>query len=263
MPLLNALDFTVGPNFSVRYRASAEPQEVFITAELSSAAYMHITNALLTTEQAAEFGVTGSDCFAPALGRAQPLANARDGRRVTATIEVAGFAPVAVRRLVEELRAIGMTTPIASLEIVGALPLDDSNLSITEHHVRAWLDDTTAYVKQWPHLSFPVVRRDVDTKGVSARVAFAAAPADDRRKNVQTRFLAWRNFVSSYVSPAGTYVPQQLGQTMPKYAWKASEIVMRIPEFERTRGPSADALVNMLQRMHEEVAPIAEVELKF
>jgi hypothetical protein len=209
-------------------------------------------------------GQAGSDVFAPAAGKAkfsnQPANNAKEH---SFGFEVQGMAPIMMRLVIERLRSVGGDVPLKALEITGDLAPDGTDRSVTEKDAKRWLDDPEAYPKQWSKLTFPFEDEDLDARGISIRLTFAAAPTKEQLTHIRARLLGWTNLVNHYVSPAGEFVPIKMGPTLPKFVEAKRELTAGIELFERTRGPARAVLLNTLQRMHEDVLPIAAALLKF
>jgi hypothetical protein len=266
MPLLNVLEFTK-KNLAVSYRASEKPQDLHVDVELSRPRQTLDLNTIQSLGLDMGSGAAGSDVFPPSAGTADllaptgPLPKATKKHRIT--YRVASIAPIYVRLLVEQLRAIAETEPLAGMQITGDLPLDATPLSVNEATVRKWLDDPAAYPKRWPKLAYRHEVEELDAKGVSARVRFARDVPPAFRKEMQFFFLGWRNIVVNYVSPEGEFIRQKLGPTVPKCAGTKREVTMSIEDFEHTRRPSADLLLNMLQKVHDEKLPIESAVLQF
>jgi hypothetical protein len=266
MPLLNALDFAAD-RLLVSYRASPEPQNVTLHFELKGASNGQPI-AFFAIWSQIHLGMAGSDVFAPtACDATRPHGKFLSQGRVTpkeykvVLTDVRGVAPIHLRLLIERLRMVGGNTELASLDIRGDLPVDESPLSVSERQVRQWLDDPAAYPRRWPKLSFPVEEKEFTGKGVSAHIGFADAPDDQKKADLEMRVLEWRNAAVNYVSDDGEFVPQKLGPTMPKVVWKKSEAVASIELFEHAREPSMNLLLNVLERAHHEIGPITHVTL--
>ena len=266
MPLLNWLEFTK-TNLTVRYRANQEPQRLTIDIKLQGRPNIPpAPTAILALARYINRGMAGSDIFAPGAGAAKHLVRVDPtkawGPDYHCEIEVASVAPIYLRTIVEELRGAGDQQPIASLSIVGDLGLDDTHLSVDEARCRGWLDDVAAYPRPWPKLSFSFDEKSLGGQGITVRITFAKLLTIEARAELQERILGWNNMVGNYVTPDGKFERFKLGQTMPKYAATKRELTFRIELFERTRGPSRDLLLNMMQRFHEEILPVEHIELK-
>jgi len=266
MPLLNALDFAAD-RLLVGYRASLEPQNLTVHFTLK-APTGGATSTFPSLCSYMNTGMAGSDVFAPTAGGVEPPSPhlMRDGRIAPDEYKVVlkgvrGVAPIFIRQIVEIMRGVGRVVELSSLDIRGELPTDASDMSVTERGVRQWLEHPLAYPRRWPKPSFVVEEKDFEGRGVSARIAFAEAPDDVQRQELQTRILGWRNLANYYVSPEGKFVSHSLGPTLPKIVFKKTEAVASIEQFHNTRGPAMDILVNVLERAHHEVVPITRVVL--
>jgi hypothetical protein len=267
MPLLNELDFSRDA-LAVSYRASPDPQKVTIHFRTQRPLVIEDSIAVLVLTKMARLGMAGSDLFDPRAGHSpRPSPKVVKESRVAPgeyrlTLEMAAVAPIFMRIMVEHLRAVGKTVPLASLSILGELPTDATPMSATERDVKRWLDDAKAYPKRWPTISFPVEIEEPELRGLSVRMSFGGKTDKSVQNELESRLLAWRNMVVNYVSPTGGFVRQQLGPTVPTYAWKKGELSCGIELFEHTRGPSVDILLNMLERVHAEVVPLRHALVK-
>jgi hypothetical protein len=267
MPLLNALEFA-RDHLAVSYRASPDQQTLTVHFRLEGPEVKPTNTSILALCHEIEFGMGGSDVFAPMAGRAPapPPTFLKDGfvgpNEYRFTLEVASVAPIFLRIFVERMRAVGRDFPLASLSITGALPCDTGPMSVNERNVIGWLDDPLAYPRRWPKVSFPFDIEEGPSKGVSIQISFAGPVKKEARHEIETRLLFWRNLVVGYVSPNGEFVRQQLGPTLPRYAWKKGALGCGIERFDHTRGPSVDVLLNMLERVHAAIIPLQRVVIR-
>jgi hypothetical protein len=265
MPILNWLEFTE-KKLAVSYRASAEPQQVDIDLVLNHVA--GVPRAWTSISSIVGYingGMGGSDVFAPSAGQAELLTPFQEkgvrGPKYHYKLRMASAAPIFIRTIVEELRGAGWQEPIKSLKIIGSLPTDASDLSVTETRVRDWLEDPTAYARRWSKLGFAARQEDKGAAGVTFRMVFGKPLTVALKGKLRDRVLSWHNMSDLYVNPAGKFERIKLGQALPRYAFTKREMTVRIERFDRTHEPASALLVNMLQRVHDELIPIGNVEL--
>ncbi|MGK3983610.1 hypothetical protein WME99_11280 [Sorangium sp. So ce136] len=266
MPLLDALDF-VKTDLIVRYRGSAEPQELSIDVKLARKAGKErapqIIRPLIDT---IAFGAAGGAEFAPWLGEAELLSGPWDppeslGPNLSYRLRIAAVSPLFMRSMVENLREVGFRSKVKSMSILGSLAPDASPLSVHEGHVRAWLDDPTAHCSAWPEVPFPLKTRRTD-ETAEFRVVLAKGLTPKLREDLETLSYIWMNSVDDYVDEEGEQVElHRLDQRMPAFGRTKTEFRASFKEFLHVREPSRAVLSNMLVRFHHRVAKIAEAEI--
>jgi len=268
MPLVNRLDF-VQHGLSVAYRASPDPQELYVDViaegppRAGPMAHWCI-EAVIDTINA---GGAGGAIFSPGYGfaalRSGPTTPAEaSGERYVWMLTVRGVAPLFMRNIVEEMRRAGMDRPIRAMAIAGSLPLNDSAASVTEAQVRAWIADPTAYLEAWPQPGFPVSLAEADP-GALVRVELAGPISPPLRLELERISVLWINAVRNYPSRLGGDVSMiDVGKVLPVFAQTRKEFRARYQEHQFLREPSQALMVNLLQRFHEQVAPIASVEIR-
>jgi hypothetical protein len=264
MPIVFNLDF-VSTGLSVRYRASDAPQLVRLDVSLEQPAFDSAVPVIVNTfVRAIGAGAAGGAVFHPGVGSAKVLSgidigdDGEEGPDYAYELEIAGASPHFVRCIVDDMCAASGETKLRSLSLTGSLPLDEGPLSVREPQVKAWLDDPAAYPEQWPSPGFLVVAKEV-ARGMSLRVAFADPMTDEVYDTVARAFRSWQHAVHHYVNIPGT----RLGgmDRDAQYGRKKFEFLAATPDFDYTRKPTRDALVNVLVKLHEQVARIAEVEI--
>jgi hypothetical protein len=149
MPFLNKLEF-VEKSLSVSYRGSLEPQTLDISADVPWPLHdmfgdmgpLCVQYFILQVNR----GLFGGTEFAPTDGKAELLEGPKPKRVPPQVsdyhwvIQLSGVTPVALRVLIEELRmAPGRIIPLNGLTLRGSLQLDNSELSVREGEVAAWL----------------------------------------------------------------------------------------------------------------------------
>ncbi|WP_437765659.1 hypothetical protein WMF27_28740 [Sorangium sp. So ce281] len=266
MPLLDALDF-VKTDLVVRYRASAEPQELSIDVKLARKAGKErapqIVASLIDT---ITFGAAGGAEFAPWLGDAELISGPWDppeslGPSLSYRLRVAAASPLYIRSMVENLRGVGFRSKVKSMSILGSLAPDASPLSVHEGHVRAWLDDPTAHCGAWPEVPFPLKTRRTD-ETAELRVVLAKGLTPKLREDLEVLSYAWLNAVDDYVDEDGEQVDlHRIDLRFPTFGRTKTEFRASFKEFLHVREPSRAVLSNMLVRFHHRVAKIAEAEI--
>jgi len=271
MPLLNMMDFAES-HLAVRFRASIEPQEVDIyvkTAGRSQERNAGADMAVLASQ--VRYGVAGGSRFEPARGLWERLSGvaAPDkgpeafGPEYRWKCRVAAIDPLFLRSVAEGLRSCGWApdNPVEEMSIVGQLPLDDSDLSVTETQVRAWLDDPTAYVGEWPNPGFPIDHKEATGTGVALRVKLQRAATSEELDWLNGCAHAWVNTLSNYVSEDGKQIRFEFG-LLPRVSRSKLGLSAHYKEFRWTRGPARAVIINTLARYHVTYAPIERVELR-
>lgn len=266
MPLISRLDFVQQGGLRVAYRASPAPQELTIDVTTTGVPHKGVANwyfqAIIDDINA---GAAGGSIFAPSQGFAElvsgPVYDA-DALRPDhhAVIRVAGVAPLFLRTVVEELRWAGAEMPTTHLSIQGSEPLDQSPLSVREHHVRAWLDDPSAYLEPWPSPGIKVQMNDLRS-GAALRVVTESPITPPIRDELEQLSVRWLNAVRNYVSDDGAEPDVNIAKMLPAYGQGKSEFRARYGQFLYTREPSRATIANMLARFHERVAPLVEAEV--
>ncbi len=267
MPLVNRLDFARS-NLALAYRASPEPQQLYLDvvarappAEVPMAHWC-IAQLLDTINS----GGAGGAVFSPSQGFARCLTGPQtpaeaSTHRYQWTLEIAAVAPRFMRNFVEELRRAGMEQPITAMRIAGALPPDRSPLSVTEHEVRAWLDDPTAYLEAWPTPGFPVTFTETN-EGALLRIELGERITPALRLELERVCVLWINSMRNCAAELGGDVSLiDVGKVLPVFAQTKVELRARYGEFLYLRAPAQAMIVNLLQRFHDEVAPLAALEV--
>ncbi len=262
MPLVNHLEFT-GHSLSVAYKASPTPQELLIAIETTgTAGFPSSSNVILDVAECINAGAAGSADFHPTVGSCEILDEPLDpsGPSYTFRLLVAGVSPVYVRTIVEKLRAVGWDEVVTSMSIAGSLPLDGTPMSVREAHVRAWLDDASAYPVMWPEVPFAL--KSTYATGAGFCVVPQGPLNAAVKQELEALAVRWLNAVSEYVDTDGDYVPVEFdSKYLPTFGRTRTEFRAAYERFRHTLGPSRAALVNMFIRFHFTVAPLAEVEI--
>jgi hypothetical protein len=266
VPLLSRLDFVARGGLSVAYRASPTPQEVSIDVVTSGIPVKGTANwqirALVDTINA---GGAGGSVFPPSQGFAEMLSGPRfdsDALRPDhhIVLRVAAVAPLFLRSIVEDMRYVGVHHPVTDVRITGSLPLDPGPLSVREAHVRAWLDDPSAYLDRWPTPGFPLSFSDL-REGAALRVVLASNLTPGLRERLEQLSIRWLNAIRNNVSYDGREVVINPGKVLPAFGQGKTEFRAGYAELPFAREPAQAVLANLLTRFHEQVAPIAEAEI--
>ena len=172
------------------------------------------------------------------------------------------LAPRYIGFMVEELRRCGFDVPVLGISILGELPIDQSNLSITEAHVKSWLDDPHAYPRAWPAPPFPVTiaPRSDPLTDAWFRVALADPVTPEIRDALELEAVVWMNASRNYVTRAGLEYYVDPNITLPTCAQALREFRARYKEFRYCEDAGA-LLINMMVRFHAVTAKVVELEL--
>lgn len=253
----------------IRYRASADPQRVDIHVRTTGAMPVAVEYGRVFMRRVIdtiELGAAGGSLFDPAAGSAKLVAAPPEGEALGPdyvwSAEVAGVSPRALRTMVEHLRhSGGGFFPVTSMSITGSLPTDRSELSVTEEEVKRWLRDPEAYIDAWPEPGFPVTPREVSS-GAAIRVTLADEITPELSDALRTALIAWVNVTSEYVADTGEHI--RVGNSwemLPVFGMGRHELRARYRQFPRRKGPSRDALVNMIARFHRTTAKVEELSV--
>jgi hypothetical protein len=250
--LLAKLEY-VHKNLSVAYRSSLERQRIDIqmTSSEMSSAYVQ----MLALVRHINSGAASGSEFPPESSFAKIIRDTPDknGPNYDWQLEIAGMSPKFIRQFVERLRGVSRKGYAMSLAIRGSFALDESPLSVTEREVIAWLDDPNAYPGAWPSPGFPV-EREFPPKGASVRVRLAGKANKKILSGFRNVLAIWSNLTLEFFDAKG----EQMGRSdfNPSIAASGVELSARYGIFDRVREPSAAALINLLGRLHHDVAPI-------
>jgi hypothetical protein len=266
MPLLDRLDFAKSA-LTVRYRASAEPQELSIDVKLARRASEECAPQIIRRQiDVISFGAAGGAEFAPWQGNAELLSGPWDppqslGPSLSYRLRIAAVSPRYVRTMVEHLRECGAKAKVQAMNIVGSLPLDASELSLSEEQVRRWLDAKTAYPGAWPEVPFPLHTRRTD-ETAEFRVVLGKSLTPKLREDLEMLSFLWLNTVTDYVNEDGERVElYRIDKRFPTFGRTKTEFRATYKEFLHVRDPSRAVLSNMLVRFHHRIAPIVEAEI--
>ena len=267
MPLLNDLDF-VRDHLSVAYRGSETPQELTIRVRVTEARRGAFgPRFIVTLRDLILCGAAGGHHFSPATGAAELLSGPEypegEGPEFEWILRVDGVSPLFLRSVVEALRLSGgWENPVIEMSLFGSLPLDASELSVNEAHIKAWLDDPLAYVQEWPTPGFPISEREAF--GASLRIRLADKLDKASQDLLQAACLQWIAGTYNYMNLHGEPIldaPERLSRLMPKFAVTKRELRAFYEEFTRSRVPARAVIVNLLTRFHLTVCPIEDVQL--
>ncbi|MEZ4447375.1 MAG: hypothetical protein R3B72_50330 [Polyangiaceae bacterium] len=266
MPLLERLDYVAQGGLRVAYRASPTVQDldVLIVARgvpSKGAANWYLQNLV----DVVNAGGAGGSLFPPSNGfmemTAGPTSDAEALRADhRATFRVASVAPLFLRTIVEDLRYVNVEEPVVELSIAGSLPVDDTDLSVTERDVRGWLDDPLAYLPAWPSPGFPIDFDD-PREGAGLRIVLEDPITPALRDALEELSVRWLCAIRNYVGFDGREVEPNPGLQLPRFGQGRREFRAAFDEFRWARQSSRDVIVNLLTRFHERVARIAEVEV--
>ncbi len=262
--MLPGLEFAPS-TLSVSYRASHEPQTLSIALSLRQQPVVPWGPAAMPLLcEVASSGGAGGGVFAPSAGRATirqgPNAMGPDAldTEYRWDLEVASVDPLFMRTIVERLSLPDDFWLVTKMSLFGSLALDDTDMSVSEGRVVRWLDDPTAYPKQWPELPFKLVEREVH-RGAGVRLVLGQ-PTDHDTMLAFTRTIELFNqaiikFVNTSLDAVG------LTDATPRISRSANELTAGYDAFDFVHGPARATLLNMLVRFHEQVAPVREAHI--
>lgn len=264
MPIVPNLDFTRS-DLRVAYRGSLEPQIVGLDVSLNSADPEGIAPIVVEglIHQINAGGAGGAE-FAPEFGEASLLAGPSDidepgaeGPDFHWEIQVTAVSPRFLRTIVEAMTSASATAAVRSMGITGSLPLDVSSLSVRQEEVKAWLDDSAAYLGAWGNPGFPVLSA-ASPRGATVRVRLAGELTDEHYVSLTDLLTSWYGAVQFYADIRGT----ALGAMQPDVHLGRTRRELRAGKlfFDHIAGPTRAMLVNLLSRFHRIRAPIEEVE---
>lgn len=270
MPFLPRMEFAKD-HLSVAYRGSLEKQALDIRLKIQSKAPGPTgVGVMMSLIRAINQGLAGGAEFHPAKGSAKhvsgPLKSdepSARGPNFAWKLDVAGVSPLFVRTVIESLRVYGFPQPVVSMSIAGALPLDDTALSIRERDVLPWLaswcEDVGHYPKAWPTPSLPI-KRIGSPRGASIRLKLAGGAVTKAITDKLVKHLGdWTASVLWYPN-ASMSGPGKM-DFIPKIAQSKAELTARYDVFDYVPGPTGDMLVNLIEHFHTKVAALGEATI--
>jgi hypothetical protein len=176
-------------------------------------------------------------------------------------MDVTGVSPRFLPILIQSLSVTSFLTPVVSMSIVGSLKLDDTSLSVRENEVLTWLatryKDVAHYPKAWPKPSLPIDRID-SPRGGSIRLRLAGGVVTKAMAGRFFKYLgAWGYSVHWYPN-RGMNGPGSMEYLVEH---SKTELTARFETFDYVPGPTGDMLVNLIERFHTKVAPLAEATI--
>jgi len=244
----------------VAYRASADPQLLDLYVELAAADPLgRIPTVVRRLLDEMNGGAAGGAELPPALGCARcvqgPLDNREPGPVYRYMLEVAAVSPRFLRHLVETLGARG---DVRVLAVRGALPLDDSALSVREGEVATWLHHPRTHILPTTP-PFPV--REIPWRGHSAfvRAVLLDATSNDVLLAFDEALLIFSGLLLSYGPPGGV---GQSRVVMPPGAGRGGRVLAaRWEDFVCERQPARDALINVMSAFHARTSPLERLDV--
>jgi hypothetical protein len=263
------LAFVDAGGLYVAYRASAEAQRLEIRVEAAGPDARGMGTSLLRALLAiVNAGACGGAEFLPSVGRAALVSGPRvpddpggRGPIFEWEVEVAGVSPLYLRSMVEDFALAAWSDhPVVALGLRGSLPLDASPLSARTADVRRWLLDADAYPGDPPTPPFPLKEtRDPDATSAMVRLRPDGARATDVLEPFELLMVRW----SSYLAGLPSREAQPIGSSgFFRSAASRRELVARVEEIDVRPAPARAALVALLTRFHEDVAPLAHAEIR-
>jgi len=260
MPYLPTLEFVKKNGLFVRYRASGERQRLIVDivhkkpTDLLDYCYVHLHRL----KHAINRGYCGGSEFSPGAGYCEiVVAPPKCLREYHWELEVAGVAPKWMRTFVEG--QMSAEAPVKSMSIVGSLPLDSSELSVTENQVMPWLEDTSTFPGMWPQVPFEVEVSSLP-KGAFLRVDLAQTVTGKLLEIFIDWLADWSGIRANLPDSTETQLSPPVGGG--RQARSKSAITVQWDSFDIAFGPARDSLVNGMVRFHEQVAQISRVQLE-
>jgi hypothetical protein len=269
-------EFVKGP-FVVRYQCQAEPQLVELEFELDRVIPDPAPwSCLRTVGDLARFGGGGSTVFAPTQGlfeednfRFGEALRTEYGPRFHFRFRLGGVAPLYFRFLFDDFTlahgGVQYKAQWRWVRLEGSAPILNDALTVTDAHVRAWVDDPTAYLSRWPDSGF-LVREESSAKGVQLELEFLSDLGDALFQRLEDLLFFWPNTTAFIVYEDGSPVTvkdfQRFDERFPRIARKKKSLRAAYERLPHARGPSTALLVNMLARIHAESPCLRSLTLR-
>ncbi len=265
---MSNLDFS-GTALQVAYRESPEPQTLALYIKIASdpvAPYVNV--AVANIVDAIALGAAGGRAFDPRVGQARVLTGPMtDEEAVGAehhfTLEVEGVARTFMRNVVEQLSLSGVGYPVTTISVVGSVPTDQSDHSVTTPMVQYWLANAKDYPEAWGQWPFRVIdaARHPHEDRTELRVLLDGALTAEMRQRLEELCQYWVTFIQLYRTELGGEVQFNPHKSLPAYGQAKDELRAFFPEFLWTPQPAKAVLLNMLTRFHHEQNALVEVEV--
>jgi hypothetical protein len=170
-------------------------------------------------------------------------------------IEVAAVSPRYLRSMVERLSA---SVDARSLSITGALPLDQSPLSVRTPDVLAWLGPLRAHQGAFTP-PFAVRPRYVSGTDRFVRAVLEDATNNDMLLAFDDAMLVFSGYLFTCGAPGGM---GRARVVLPAAAGRGGRILAARWDDIACEQPAArDVLVNIMGAFHDRVAPIARLDV--
>jgi hypothetical protein len=254
---------------SVGYVAAPEPQEMRVELVLAEPHPVAVPPARLhMLVDAINAGAAGGADFAPGAGKAKILsgpapsldpATQDHGPAYRWALEVAGVSPLFLPLAVHVLALAGEPVPITRLTLAGARRADYEHPSVGDAQVGAWLRELGAFPGRWPTLPFEL-REDLIARGCAIRVRFDGDATPEVTDRLDEVIGLWGLVVVGCPSLARDGIGKR--SLLDRLGVGRSEYSRYIEEFDYAQEIAGSVLVNMLARFHEDVLPIACVDLR-
>lgn len=253
------LGFAYG-GLHVAYRAAIEPQLLELDVELVAPdpiGRVPIVVRRLLDE--INGGAATGAIFPPALGQARLVDGSLEvpapGPQYRFILEVAAVSPRFLRHAVESLSGRG---DVRNLALNGALPLDDTPLSVREAEVTAWMHQPRTHLEASPP---PFTVNEIPWSGRSAfvRAVLLDSTSDEALQAFDEALLIACGVLLSYGQPGG-FGRSRL--VIPPGAGRGGRVLAaRWEDFLCERRPARDLLVNVMSAFHARTSPIERLDL--
>lgn len=265
---MSSLDFS-GTALQVAYRESPEPQTLALHIKIARepvAPYVNV--AVANIVDAIQLGAAGGRVFDPRAGQARVLNGPMTDEEAVGdehhfTLEVVGVARTFMRNVVEQLSLSGVGYPVTTISVVGSVPTDQSDRSVTTPIIQYWLANAKDYPEAWGQWPFRVIdggRHPHDDR-TELRVLLDGLLTADTRQRLEELCQHWVNFIQLYRNERGGEVQLNPHKSLPAFGQAKDELRAFFPEFLWTSQSAKAVLLNMLTRFHHEQNAILEVEV--
>lgn len=262
MTLYANLDFIANGKLSVAYRGSAKPQKLTIR-EVWPERCIVPNPHLSVIEYALEMGMGGGADFSPLEASVKRINEPKDweAKKQRWELEVTGLSPLWLHQFV--VSHASPIQPLESLEILGSHRLDDSPLSLSDSHVRDWLNHPTTFPGMWGE-SFFEVEMDEIPKGAAITLALEGATSAPLQEKFHEFVECWSSVTGTFPTSSGKKLRNTDEKQLesPQLSRSKSKLTARWSYFDIAFEPGYNVLVNGLSWFHHNVAKIRKAEIK-
>jgi hypothetical protein len=269
MPMLKGLSFAKN-NLKVSYCASDKPQVLNITVKNKRKQSCKAEDQIFLIDHMANTGIAGGSTFEPLKSKWE--VSAKDKKTVRNVLgpqfswkrKVTAIDPLFLRSVVEQLRFCGTggvnQNPVVEMSVIGELPLDNGDLSITEKIVYAWLNDPSKYVGEWQDPGFIINQKNTKTNKIRLTVNLKKSPSSKEYNLLNDIAFDWSMNVINYVSTEGKKVTLGAG-FLPIVKKIKRGLTADYNNFQFVRIPARALIVNALASYQKKYGLIESVDL--